>query len=160
MWTNVMKCTPIPSKEYLHTRLSYIKDSGRLMWRDEPFFADNAKRNGYRAVRLDGKHFFAHRLVWQMKHGDLEPEEFLDHIDRDKTNNKLSNLRKFSHSQNAFNRGIQLNNTSGVTGVSYNKRDRKWVAMIKINGKQKCLGASKKKAEAIALRREAEQMYV
>jgi hypothetical protein len=96
--------------------------------------------NGYRYIELDGGKYLEHRLVWLYVHGSF-PEIQIDHIDRDKTNNKLSNLREATISQNQWNRPMNRNNTSGYTGVYFNKQSGKWQAYIRVNNKQKHLGS-------------------
>lgn len=93
---------------------------------------------GYLKVCLDKKSYLVHRLIFLMHHGYLP--EMLDHIDRDKLNNRIENLRECDKEVNSWNRGRQANNTSGYRGVSWNKAAGKWHAYIKIKGKRKHLG--------------------
>jgi hypothetical protein len=72
----------------------------------------------------------------------------VDHIDRDKRNNHVNNLRWSSHTENAHNVNMRKNNTSGHMGVSYDKKSKKWVAGFKINGKRKHIGSYKTVEEA------------
>jgi hypothetical protein len=74
--------------------------------------------------------------------------EFIDHIDRDPMNNRINNLRACSPNENRQNVGPQKRNTSGYKGVSWNKRDNLWQAMISINGTTKNLGSFNCKHEA------------
>lgn len=89
----------------------------------------------------------------------LTGEKDIDHIDRDPMNNRRSNLRKATRSQQGMNRKRQSNNTSGFIGVYWNKREKKWVAALKINGKQKPLGYFLNKDDAIKARLRAEKEY-
>lgn len=93
---------------------------------------------GYLKVGLDRKKYLVHRLIFLMHHGHLP--ELLDHIDRNKLNNKIENLRECDKEVNSWNRDKQANNTSGYRGVSWNKAAGKWHAYIKIKGKRKHLG--------------------
>lgn len=83
----------------------------------------------------------------------------IDHIDRNPMNNRRSNLREATRSQQAMNRKKQSNNTSGFIGVHLNKRNNKWVAAIKIKGKTKHLGTFIDKHDAIIKRLQAEVQY-
>lgn len=94
---------------------------------------------GYREMRVSGQRCKAHRLAWFYVHG-YWPKYQIDHINGIKDDNRLSNLRESTHSENAMNRGVQKNNTSGYKGVSYVKKIMKWQAVIKINKKQKFIG--------------------
>lgn len=90
-----------------------------------------------------GKNFYAQRYHSIIMHREiLQTPKGLetDHIDGNGLNNQRSNLRIATHSQNGKNRGKCNNNTSGFKGVSWNKKNKRWQANIKINGKRKYLG--------------------
>ena len=96
------------------------------------------KGTGYIHVKIKAKAFKAHRLVFLYHYGYLP--EFVDHIDGDKTNNRIENLRLATRSQNGSNRPKQKDNTSGYKGVSWSKQYKKWVAQIMKNNKLIYLG--------------------
>ena len=104
--------------------------------------------NGYVCIAIDGKRYKAHRLAWLYVYGDF-PKLCIDHIDGDKSNNRISNLRQASHSENIQNqRRATKANSSGLIGASQYKRTNKWQSVIGINGKNKHLGYFKSAAEA------------
>lgn len=74
----------------------------------------------------------------------------VDHIDGNKSNNRIDNLRPASVSQNAWNSKKRVNNTSGYKGVSFNApgRERPWMASIGVNGKRKTIGRYETAEEA------------
>ena len=82
--------------------------------------------------------YAAHQIVYLWHHGHIPPE--IDHKNQIKTDNRISNLRAVTSSQNKGNIGLLRNNKSGFRGVSFNARSQKWHAQIKINGKQTYLG--------------------
>lgn len=86
-------------------------------------------REGYRRVRIAGKHYYEHRLVWLWHHGRFP--RILDHIDRDRSNNRIENLRECHESQNAANTGPHSHNTSGYRGVYFDIDRMKWIARIR-----------------------------
>lgn len=94
---------------------------------------------GYVQIRLRSKIYLAHRLAWLVTYG-YWPENQLDHINRDRADNRVSNLREATHAQNLQNRAVQRNNKSGFIGVSWYPKYSKWMACIGINGKSKTLG--------------------
>lgn len=96
----------------------------------------NAK--GHVNVQVDGKLTTAHQIVFFLHHGWL-PDE-IDHINRDKTDNRIENLRPCTSSQNKGNMGLLRSNKSGYRGVSFNTRSQKYHAQIKIYGRQTYLG--------------------
>lgn len=84
---------------------------------------------------------------------------YYDHIDRNELNNRRYNLRQCTYSQNSMNRGLQSNNTSGITGVTWDKKKFKWKAQIKINRKQINIGLFVNKEDAVRARLQAETKY-
>lgn len=112
--------------EYLSSVFKYDPETGDLSWRDahtNRVKAGDVIRakigKGYYAVQLDCHRMRAHNVVWAMHYGKF-PEGVIDHINGIKTDNRISNLRDVTHSQNAYNVGKQKNNTTGVKGVSRN----------------------------------------
>ena len=100
------------------------------------------------------KPIYMHRFI-------LNPSEGMeiDHINRNKLDNRRSNLRICIHSQNLINRGIQKNNTSGYAGVTWYKPLKKWMASIKVDGRFKNLGYFKNKEDAILMRQKLAKLY-
>lgn len=115
--------------------------------------------NGYINARdkENNKTIKLHRLIMGLDYGD---ERLVDHINHDGLNNKKINLRVCDKSKNAMNASLQINNTSGICGVSYNKTKEKWSAYIRKNNKQYYLGSYINFDDAVAARKKAEQeMY-
>jgi hypothetical protein len=99
---------------------------------------------GYKRFNLNGKVYKNHRYIYEMYHNiKLTPEQEIDHIDRNKLNNKIENLRISDRVRNNQNRESVLNSTSIYKGVSWFKRDNKWRSSITVNGKQIHLGLYK-----------------
>lgn len=98
-----------------------------------PAGATNAR--GYRQISIHGVLYYAHRLVWLAEHGVL-PAGLIDHINRDRSDNRIQNLRVVSSKENMENTGMYSSNTSGYKGVQWDKRYNKWVAIVNHNGKQ------------------------
>lgn len=96
-------------------------------------------RNGYGQVNIDGKVYLTHRVVWLWHKGEW-PEHEIDHIDQNKMNNRIENLRAATRSENQHNRSTNSNNSSGYPGVSFDKNTNKHKAYININSKQIYLG--------------------
>lgn len=93
---------------------------------------------GYRVVRIDGRLYLAHRLVWLITTGKWPAE--IDHINRNRADNRPENLREVTSAENKANTGLSNRNTSGRKGVSWNKTLSKWQATAVIDGRSRYLG--------------------
>ena len=91
----------------------------------------------------------AHRVAWVMTHGEW-PKEMIDHINGDRSDNRLCNLRQATRSQNLINSKLSSRNSSGFRGVSWCSAKQKWDARIYSATKLRLLGRFKTKEEAIA----------
>jgi hypothetical protein len=94
---------------------------------------------GYIIISLDGKVHLAHRLAWLYMEG-YWPEYDIDHKNGIRDDNRWSNLRHVTRSCNLQNAKLSKNNTSGFTGVSWDKSTSKWIGQIRANGKTVNLG--------------------
>lgn len=128
-------------KELFH----YDPDTGNLVWRVDRGtrkvvgkIAGCLKIRGYFVIKIDGKDYQAHRLIWLYVHGAW-PINQIDHVNGVKHDNRIFNLREATGSQNQQNRRKpSSNNASGYLGVTENKG--KWVAVIKLSGKNRHIG--------------------
>lgn len=121
-------------------------ESGKLYWKvrsarrvkigDE---AGTKNCNGYRQVYILGRLYRSHRVVFAIIHGRW-PESELDHINGIRDDNRPSNLREATPSQNSMNTGMSGMNKSGIRGVSWSKVCNKWRASIQVRRKQIHLG--------------------
>ena len=110
----------------------------------------NPYGNGYVYISLDGKRYLAHRVAWLYVHGTW-PEGDTDHINGDRTDNRLSNLRAVSREVNNQNRRkVRANNKCGLMGVSWHTHSRCWRARIMIRGREIPLGHFESKEQAYA----------
>lgn len=94
---------------------------------------------GYRRIMVQGKSYMAHHLAWLVVFGQL-PTSDMDHINRNRQDNRIDNLREVTRSQNMQNTGTRKDNKSGVRGVYWSAAERKWKAQIRCNGKRLHLG--------------------
>jgi hypothetical protein len=128
----------------LRELIDYNPDTGVFLWKLKPSNrcskrAGSVTQNGYRSIRVDNKAYLEHRLAWLYFYGYM-PENYIDHINRDKTDNRIDNLREVSMMCNLRNCSAPKNNTSGVTGVSWRKDTKKWSASMMVNRKGVSLG--------------------
>lgn len=156
---------------YLHERLRYCEETGKLFWRTHPkmttfwntryggkeaFTADNGR--GYRQGAIDGRPYYAHRIIWALHYGEWPPQD-IDHIDHNRSNNRLSNLRAVDRSVNMRNSSRSKANKSGATGVYWNNSRSKWKAEIVVNGKSKSIGCFDSFDDAVIARSKANAEY-
>ena len=129
----------------MNTKLNYDPVTGIFTWAiSRPkckagAVAGSAHPDGYLSITIDGKKLQAHRIAWFFHHGNW-PADQIDHINGIRTDNRISNLREATDAENQQNRGKNKNNTSGYTGVHWNKTAGKFVSQISVNGKILHLG--------------------
>jgi hypothetical protein len=156
--------------EYVRAILDYDPETGefRWRWRDDVRKNENTRwagkvagtvtTNGYVNISIHCRQYLAHRLAWLIVNGEWPPEE-IDHIDLDKTNNRIANLRLATRQENLRNVGLRKNNFTGVSGVHWCNYARKFIAQIRIDGKKNRIGSFDTLAEAAAARAAAEIHY-
>lgn len=133
------------SIEALQALFDYEPDTGRLVWkqRDRSLGGKEAggvdARMGYRRVRVAGRLVLAHRIAIALTLGEWPAGE-VDHINGDRSDNRLANLRAVLRSDNAKNKARYSSNQSGAAGVYWHKQHRKWCAAYQANGKRTTLG--------------------
>lgn len=131
------------TRDLLHELFEY-KD-GVLYWKVSKAFcicvgdvAGNINSKGYHVTSINYKPRLNHRLIFLMHHGYLP--KMIDHIDGDKLNNRIENLRPANPFENACNSKLRSKNKSGYSGVSWSKQSRKWQVSIQLSRKKKHLG--------------------
>jgi hypothetical protein len=130
---------------------------GNLFWKKNKKQITNIEPIGYVRVCLNKKQYKAHRVIFLMHHGYLP--EYIDHIDGNKLNNKIENLRPATRQQNGQNSVMRKNNKSGAKGVCWSKPTNKWRVQINVNKEKKYFGVYKdlELAELVAI--EARNKY-
>ena len=166
--------------EFLQNLLAYDPDTGVLTWlqRDASMVASGKSSEAIRwngryagrpafTAKMNGGYLCgavykislqAHVAAWVIHTGQW-PDGEIDHINGVRNDNRLSNLRCVTRSENQRNRALSATTTSGVMGVSYNARDKRWAAYIGADGKHVSLGTFRSKDDAIAARQAAVAAY-
>lgn len=163
---------------HLQELLVYEPESGKLFWkyRASHWFKDegNCKRwnstfagkeaftckhvKGYKIGIVNSKPYKAHRVIWCLVNGDW-PAEQIDHINGDKSDNRLVNLRAVSNRENSKNQKMRITNTSGYTGVNFQKQSGRWQVRISTETGRIYLGLFDNLEEAIAVRKDCEASF-
>lgn len=162
------------TQAYIKECLDYNSETGAFFWKVRPLWHFKSERRqrifnsvypkkpcghlseeGYLVIRLNGFLYKAHRLAWLYVHGSM-PTEWLDHINRNRFDNRICNLRLASATLNAQNASVRNDNTSGVQGVSWHKASSKWVVQISKKGKPTHIGLFATIDEATEARKQAE----
>jgi hypothetical protein len=168
--------------DLIRSLFRYDAESGILIWESRPsnHFANEAawkrwntryagkvagckKYAGknqwpYLITSINNNQFYVHQLIWIYVHG-AHPSGFIDHINGDGTDNRISNLREVDAHQNGCNSKLRKNNTSGVKGVRWVEKDNRWYAQIKVKYKYIHLGCYSNYTDAVKARKEAEIKY-
>jgi len=133
----------IITQEYLQSIFEY--KNGSLYWKISPCprvkignIAGSDHSKGYIKCKVFKKDFYVHRLIFLHQNGFLPKN--IDHINGNKSDNRIENLRDCNQSQNSCNVGLKITNTSGYKNVSYNKKRKKWQVSIKLNNKSYFFG--------------------
>lgn len=175
-----MAIRALPSQEVLRQLLDYDPQTGALTWRERPVESFSGKRrvavakcwnarfagqpalniehgNGYFSGSIGKVRVYAHRAAWKLATGD-DPE-FVDHINGNRQDNRLANLRSVTRAENAKNKCTPRTNTSGYVGVSFCKQDQRWEAYIGDGVTRARLGKFVHIGDAIAARKNAEARH-
>lgn len=115
------------------------------------------ERKGYARSSIHRKNIYAHRIIMGM--GNYEVNKEVDHINGNTLDNRKQNLRIVTSRQNGLNSSIRKDNTSGVTGVCWDKKHNKWLARVHENNKQIILGYYVNFEDAVKARKQAEDKY-
>lgn len=162
----------------LRELLSYDAETGALVWKTRPLkhcrteaemkrwntrFAgkpafQKLTKLGYLTGTVFDVCYFAHRVAWALHYG-VWPDGQIDHINGRQTDNRIGNLRAVTHRENGRNQKHHARNTSGVMGVHWHRRLRKWWVRISVNGARVDLGLFTDFEAACEARRTAEKEY-
>ncbi len=166
-WNSPMTKIDI-TPELLRQMFNYDSAAGHLIWlnrhdRDNAWNARYAGKvagcinsQGYVVVVINAKIHNAHRIMWAIYHGEY-PKHNIDHINGNRTDNRICNLRDVSNKENLRNQKLRVGNKSGSHGV-YRMRDcDRWSAEIRVDGKKIHLGLFKNRLDAIEARKKAEK---
>jgi hypothetical protein len=157
--------TNLITQEYLKSLLTYDRDTGEFRWRlkrprcTPGNIAGTPSYHGYTVIKLNGVSYKAHRLAWLYETGDWPASE-LDHINRVRGDNRISNLRLATRFLNCQNRVKSKTAYSKHIGVSRSFNGKRWRAYIDFNGKRRALGVFDTETQALEARKNVErQLY-
>ena len=133
------------TQEHLKSILDYNLGTGIFTWKVNK--SNRCKignvagwsNDGYVAIEINNKQYKAHRLAWLYVNGET-PQNLIDHIDGNRSNNKISNLRESTYQTNSENYKTPKTNKSGVKNVSWYKNLNKWVVSISVKKIKKSIG--------------------
>jgi hypothetical protein len=149
---------------FLKEHLQYDQKTGEFEWVKSPARAIKAntkagrlRPDGYVSIQIKGRLYFAHRIAWLIVYGEW-PKDQIDHINRNRSDNRFENLRCVSRSQNGQNRKPNIGSASGHPGVTWSNTFKRWRAHITKDKKPTYLGSFKTLDEAISARKKAEKI--
>lgn len=152
------------SHDDLKKALHYDSKRGRFFWIEKRrgivlgSEAGSFDVYGYGQLRINGKVYKEHRLVWFYVTGEW-PKGQIDHINHMRRDNRFENLRVVDNSENHMNRPLQANNSTGVIGVSWSKSFKKFRADITVKGKRFSIGLFNSVCDAAQARKKAEKEF-
>jgi hypothetical protein len=159
------KLRPLPLLEIVESYLDYNPETGIGVWKRKRMGpgrqvkvglpAGTINNQGYIYIGLFGQRYAAHRLFWLLYYKQDPGSKFIDHMDLNKSNNKIANLRLVTKSENGLNTLLPSNNKTGVVGVHYCNTTQKFVAQIKVNNQPRHLGRFENIEDAIIARQKA-----
>lgn len=136
---NMAKFSIPPTRERLKELLDYNPETGVFTWVNAGKIAGSPCGFGYRAIRCLGGRYYSHRLAWFYVRGAW-PKNQIDHINGNKSDNRIANLREATHKENLWNSAKHKDNKSGLKGVSLHAQSGRWQTQIYINGRSRFLG--------------------
>lgn len=143
-------------------------DNGVLYWKIKPcknlpvgFRAGSINKTGYRYISYGGRKYKVSHVVWLLHNPDelIKTGEQIDHINHNRADDRIENLRKTTNKGNSRNRSLSTSNTSGATGVYWRQDVCKWRATIKVDGVEMNLGFFTYFEAATKARADAEVEY-
>jgi hypothetical protein len=144
--------------------LNYDPNTGIFTWKQKTSnrikvgaIAGNLHNCGYIELKVKGNRILAHRLAWLYEHGKLP--SLIDHINGDKKDNRICNLRQASFAENAYNSKIRVDNKSGIRCVCWDNKRQSWGVRIKLEGKLKYFGNYKDLNEAAKIAEKYRKEY-
>ena len=153
------------TQDRLRQLFLYDGQTGEFYWRNSRGTAKRGNRagylkqsDGYWRITINRVTYLAHRLAWVYVYGSW-PVDQLDHMDGNKLNNRISNLRPSDHTLNQHNSHRRRDNKSGKSGVCWVRAQQKWRAYIRIQGQYRHLGLFVRIQDAVAARLRAEQEH-
>lgn len=165
------------TQEYLKSCLHYDEETGVFTWLKRPLehfknahgcnawnarypgaIAGSTESNNYLTIGINGKSYMAHRLAWLYVHG-VPPKDQIDHINGDRSDNRIANLREANNFENRRNSKVRKDSKSGFKGVFWRAKKQKWMACIGYNYSQVHLGYFETAEEAHAAYCAASKKY-
>lgn len=127
------------TQQELKELLDYNPETGIFTWKNaSKRKAGTSMYSGYIRLNVNKKQYLAHRLIWLYVYGYFP--KYVDHINMNRSDNRLCNLREATNTQNQYNKKLTKRNTSGIKGVSWFERDKNWRARLHVSGKLIHLG--------------------
>lgn len=148
----------LPTPEQLRELLTYDPETGKLFWKERPIGLFASRRafsawnkrfagqeamscvdEGYKTGCLFNSRVRAHRIAWALYFGSW-PKDQIDHINGDRSDNRICNLRESSNAENQWNTSVRSYSSSGLKGIGRKGDSGRWMARISVNGERKYLG--------------------
>ena len=156
----------LPSQERLKELFDYDPETGVFTWKvnrrtkkTKGKTAGSIDTRGHIQISINSSLYLAHRLAWVYYYGESPGDMFVDHINLNKCDNRIKNLRLATNTQNQYNKSLNKNNKTGYKGVSFHKKKNNYRATIRVDGEYKYLGSFYTPEEASLAYQAAAKQY-
>ena len=141
------------------SNFDYNPETGVLKNKSGRVLGNLSKSHGYLQFEISRKGYLVHRVAWEIVNGPIPKGMQIDHINHDRTDNRIENLRLVTASQNMKNQSMRSTNSTGVNGVYFRKDTCKYCAQITVDRKVITLGSFSNIDDAAKARVDAERKY-
>ena len=128
--------------------MDLIYKNGLLFFKDTGFFVEPIKDRGYLKFKYKNRYYAYHRVIWEMHHGKIPPGTYVDHINHNRSDNRIENLRLALPEENAWNTSKTKKKTSSKYKGVYKTKSGKWSSSIVYKGDKISIGVFEDEQEA------------
>ena len=150
---------PDEDSKMINFRDFFAYDGSNLFWSIDigkrikaGMISGHVDDKGYRRLRVKGKRYYVHRVIWEMHYGEIPEGMEIDHINHNRLDNRIENLRLVTKEENQRNKSKYNNNKSGYPGIDWIELKKSWRVRINTGGHYRTIGLFNEIGEAVKAR--------